>query len=179
MNRKFLLIIIFCFLISCSAEKPVEQTVIIVKVPSVFDGKLSREEKFWRYQHFLFPQIKIPDPIPKGFPNDDSLFSISIDEGGIVKLNSYEIGSVSETTVLTERLTEFFQEREKRGVYEPESWKVVKAVGIYTAPSIKYGDFMKVVEAVKRSGADPIVLLFDNEFPLEIINRPTYSKAKY
>ncbi len=88
---------------------------------------------------------------------------VSAEENGKVKLNSQDAGNISKTDSLTIRLSEIFREREKNGVYEPGNWKIVKAVGIKTAHSIEYGDFIKVVEAVKRSGAEPIVLLFDDD----------------
>ncbi len=161
---KFSLLVTVCFLfVNCSEKNPLEQTVIVVKVPPFYDSKLSREENFWRFQHFLFPQQEIPNPIPKGLPNDDSLLFVSVDENGKLKLNSQDEGNVSETKFLTEHLTTIFQEREKAGVYETGNWKVVKAVGVKTAHSIKYGDFVKVVDAVKQSSADPIVLLFDDD----------------
>ncbi len=179
MNSKFVLIILCCLLLSCSKNQQIERNIIIVKVPPIYDEKLSREENYYRFQHFLFPQIEIPNPIPKGLPNDCSLFSISVEENGKLKLNSQDIGSISETKLLTEQLKTFFQERERLGVYEPGNWKVVKAVGIETVPSTKYGDFMKVVDAVKQSGADPIVLLFDNDAkPRMIIKHSTNTEIK-
>ncbi len=161
---KFVLfVVVGCLIINCSVEKPLEQTVIVVKVPPFYDEKLSREENYYRFQHFLFPQLEIPNPIPKGLPNDDSVLFVSVDENGKVKLNSQDAGSVSKTNSLTMQLAEIFREREKNGVYEPGNWKIVKAVGIKTAHSIKYSDFIEVVEAVKRSGAEPIVLLFNDD----------------
>jgi biopolymer transport protein ExbD len=163
MNRTFFLIIFCCLLLSCSKNQQIKQNIIIVKVPPVYDEKLSREENYYRFQHFLFPQMEIPNPIPKGLPNDDSVLFISVDENGKLELNSQDAGDVSKTNSLTMWLAEIFREREKNGMYEPGNWKIVKAVGIKTAHSIKYGDFMKVVEAVKQSGAEPIVLLFNDD----------------
>lgn len=164
MSGKFILII-FCFLLlSCSKNQQIEQNIIIVKVPPFYDEKLSREENYYRFQHLLFPQSEIPNPIPKGLPYDSSLIVVSVDEKGKFKFNGSEIlGSVSDTHYLKWHLADIFLQREKRGVYEPRNWKIVKAVGIKTAHSVKYGDFMKVVNTIKESGADPIVLLFDDD----------------
>lgn len=150
-------------LLNCSKNQQMEQNIIIVKVPPIYDEKLSREENYYRFQHFLFPQLEIPNPIPKGLPNDDSVLFISVDENGKIELNSQKMGSVSKTDSLTLRLAEIFWEREKNGMYEPGNWKVVKAVGIKTAHSINYGNFIEVIDAVKRSGAEPIVLLFNDD----------------
>ena len=163
MNYKLVIIILCCLLLSCSETQQTEQNIIIVKVPPFYNEKLSQEENFWRFQKFLFPQIEIPNPIPKGLPNDNSLLFVLMDEKGKLTLNSQDAGNVSETRFLTDRLSALFQESEKAGAYEPGNWKIVKAVGIKTAHSIKYGDFIKVVDAVKQSGADPIVLLFDDD----------------
>lgn len=162
MNHKFVLIILCCLLLNCSKNQQTEQNIIIVKVPPIYDEKLSREENYYRFQHFLFPQLEIPSPIPKVLPNDDSVLFVTVDESGKLKLNLQETGNVLNTNPLTTRLAEIFFEREKNGAYEPGNWKIVKAVGIKTAHSIKYSDFIKVLDAVKQSGADPIVLLFDN-----------------
>ncbi|MDQ3130391.1 MAG: hypothetical protein M3Q99_06475 [Acidobacteriota bacterium] len=113
----------------------------------------------------MFPQQEIPNPIPKGLPHDHSLLIISIDESGKLTLNSENEGNVSDTNFLMTRLSKIFREREETGVYEPGKWKIVKAVGIKAARSIKYGDFIKVVEAIKQSGAEPIVLLIDEAKP--------------
>ena len=163
MNHKFILIIFCCLLLSCSENQQTEQNIIIVKVPPIYDENLSREANYYRFQHFLFPQLEIPNPIPKGLPNDDSVLFVSVNEDGKIELNSQKIGSISKTDSLTLRLAEIFLEREKNGMYEPGNWKIVKAVGIKTAHSIKYSDFIKVVKAVKHSGAEPIVLLFNDD----------------
>ncbi len=167
MNHKFILII-FCFLLlNCSKDQQTEQSIIIVKVPPFYNEKLSREENYWRFRHFLFPQVEIPSSLPTGLPYDRNLLFVSVDEGGEIKFNNSEdMGSVSDTDYLKSYLAEIFLQREKNGMYEPGNRKVYKAVGIETADSIKYGDFVKVVDAVKQSGADPIVLLFDDDaFP--------------
>ncbi len=153
---------------SCSQGRLVEQNVIIVKIPPIYDKNLTEEENYWRFRHFLFPQEEIPNPVPKGLPNDDSLLYVSLDENGRLKINSQGVGDVSETEFLTERLAVIFKERENNKVYESESQKIVKAVGIKAADSICYGDFVKVIEAVKQSGAEPIVLLFNNDSTLKV-----------
>ncbi len=164
MNFKFILIIILCcWFANCSKPMQTEQTVIFVKVPPIYNDKLSREENFYRFTHFLHPQTEIPNPIPKGLPNYDGLLHILIDEKGKITINSQDAGNVSNPDLLKEKLKTLFQERKENGVYEPNNWKVYKAVGIKADSSIKYGDFMKVLEAVKQSGAEPVVLSFDND----------------
>jgi len=176
MNRKFILIILCCLLLSCSETQPTEQNIIIVKVPPFYNEKLSQVENYWHFQRFLFPQQEIPNPLPKDLPHDHSLLFVSIDETGKLTLNSEDEGNVSDTNFLIARLSEIFREREKAGVYEPGKWKIVKAVGVRAEHSIKYGDFIRVVEAVKQSGADPIVLLIDEAKPKAETNSGTKNK---
>lgn len=111
MNLKFyiyslyklpLLLIVYCLFTNCSNEKPSEQNVIVVKVPPFYNKNLSQVENYWRFQHFLFPQGEIPNPISGGLPNDNSLLSVSVKENGELKLNSKNMGTVSETRLLTE-----------------------------------------------------------------------------
>lgn len=164
MNYKFIILIIFsCLFVSCLKTQRTEQTIIIVKIPPIYNDKLSRGENFYRFTHFLYPQEEIPNPIPKGLPNYDSLLHILVDEKGKITINSQDVGNISNTKVLQDKLTKLFQERKEIGAYEPNSRKVVKAVGIKADSSTKFGDFMKVLEAIKRSDAEPIVLLFDND----------------
>jgi biopolymer transport protein ExbD len=150
-----------CFFVNCSVKTSSEQTVIIVKVPPLTDEKLTQVENYWRFQHFLFPQQEIPNPLPQDLPNDDSILLVSIDEIGSLTLNSEDEGNVSDTIFLMKRLAEIFRQREEGGVYEPGKWKIVKVVGVKAAHSVKYGDFIKVIAAIKQSGADPIVLFTD------------------
>jgi biopolymer transport protein ExbD len=56
------------------------------------------------------------------------------------------------------RLKSIFQERTSNGVFEAGSNKTVKAVSIKAPFSIKYSAFIKLVDSVKESGADPIIL---------------------
>ncbi len=162
-SKLFLLITVFCLFINCSKKDLPEQTVIIVKVPPIYNEQLSREENYYRFQRFLFPQLEMPNPIPKGLPNDDSVLFVSVNEKDEIELNSQKAGTVSRTDSLTSWLAHIFSEREKQSMYEPGNRRIVKVVGIKTAPSVKYGDFMKVVEAIKQSGAEPIILLFNDD----------------
>jgi biopolymer transport protein ExbD len=66
------------------------------------------------------------------------------------------------TIPLTEKLNEIFRERERNGVFEPKSDRILKAVIVKAPRYAKYGDVAKLVDAVKSSGADPIVLQIDD-----------------
>ena len=169
---KVVVLIIVCFLLAvCSNTKSPEQTVIFVKVPPFYDKKFSDYGNYLRFQDFLFPpkgiskdEISYPKAGDKqGLPNDDSILEISINEKGEITLNLQNEGNVLDTTFLIEHLKTIFRKRAEAGVYEEGSRKIFKAVGIKTAGSVKYGDFIKIVDAVKQSGADPIVLRFKDD----------------
>lgn len=148
--------------VSFSPEKEVPMHVFYVKVPPYFDEKTSDEERFWRIQKLIFPQTEIPNPIPEGLPNFCGFLYVSLEQDGKIKLNSQTIGAeISNLTPLTEDLAEIFRQREENGVYEENSDKVVKVVIVKVPLSTKYGDFMKIIDAVKASGAEPIALQID------------------
>lgn len=173
MNLKITYILILtCLLyIGCSPKQQTEEInekVIFVKIPPVRDEKLSNEERQWQFRKFLFPQTKIPNPIPKGLWNDDSLLYITLDENKSVKINTTTICNLAEIENLQTELTEIFQNRAKNGVFEESSNKVSKAVLIIAPDSAKYGEVFELIEAVEKSGADPIILKI-GELPNSII----------
>ncbi|CAN5572428.1 hypothetical protein BH10ACI1_BH10ACI1_11320 [soil metagenome] len=151
-----------CFLYAGCSQKQqneeIKEKVIFVKIPPVRDAKLSNQERYWQFQKFLFPQIQIPNPVPKGLPNDDSLLFIKLEENKSVKINAHTICNLVEINKLQARLIEVFQNRTEHGVFEPSSDKIVKAVLIIAPDSVKYGEVFELIEAVEKSGADPIVL---------------------
>lgn len=147
-----------------------EEKIIIVKVPPFYDKKLSYVENYWKFNDFLFPEETLQKNRPKnkiqtsrGLPNDDSLLHISTDGQGNIKLNMIEQGNISDTRQLQITLEKLFEERKEMGVYEPGSQKIVKAVGIRAENSVKYAGFFKLVEAAEQSGAEPIILRFDDD----------------
>ncbi|MET0754261.1 MAG: biopolymer transporter ExbD [Pyrinomonadaceae bacterium] len=163
--KTFLILFVTLVFIARFAVWSIEEHKIIytlrVKVPPPFEENLSDEERFWKFQKFLFPQTKIPNPTPQGLPNDDSLFIVSLEKDGNIKLNSEPNGSVKNLEIIKQRLKEIFDKRAEVGVFEPKIEKAVKAVSIKAPLSAKYGDVAKIVDALKESGADPIVLQID------------------
>ncbi len=170
--QKLLLIITFCLCaFGCAQKQPApipespeitKPKVIVVKIPPVRNPKLSNEERHWQMQKFLFPQIEIPKKIPKGLPNDDSLFYIKLGEDKSIKINQSRICNLSEVELLQNKLEEIFRNRAEMGVFEESSNRIVKAVLIIAPDSAKYGEVFSLVEAVENSGADPIVLKIGN-----------------
>jgi biopolymer transport protein ExbD len=77
-------------------------------------------------------------------------------------LNNQEAGDVSNATDLTTKLKEIFDGRDANGVFRDGTNEVEKTVFIKSPRSVKYGDVVKVIDAVKMAGAQPIGLQIDD-----------------
>jgi biopolymer transport protein ExbD len=88
-------------------------------------------------------------------PNPDSLV-VKINNDYSLNLNhETNLGSVSDTNTLIKRLTSVFQLRK-------ENLNNEKSVFIKAPKNLQYGEIVKVVDALKISGANPIALQIDN-----------------
>jgi biopolymer transport protein ExbD len=79
-----------------------------------------------------------------------------------VALNNEPAGNVDDTEALTNRLKGIFKEREANGVFREQSNEIEKTVFIKAPKSVKYGDVVRVIDAAKTAGADPIGLQIDD-----------------
>jgi len=111
-------------------------------------------------------------------PNDDLMrkpnpltLVVSISKDLKLRLNADDIGSVNDSEPLAERLQQIFQQRREQHAYKlgfetrtdlPESERVEKTMIVKSNRSMKYGDVMKIVDAIKGAGASPIVLQLDD-----------------
>lgn len=167
MNFRFCKILLFVFIcftyLSCSDKQPSIEQVIIVKImPLPIWDEASKEFYYWEKQKFLFPQIEIPHPLPKGIPNDDSLLVVSVGKDGKIKLNEQVTADLSNIEPLRTKLESLFSEREKANAFEPHSEKIVKITAVRASIRLKYGEVLKIIELIKTSGADPIILQIDD-----------------
>src|ERR671928_1221446 len=96
---------------------------------------------------------------------------VSIDKDLKLKLNTDDIGSVNDTSALSKRLTDIFQERRATHAYEPgketrvdlpEEERIAKAVFVKAPRSLAYGEVVKVIDAIKGAGGNPIGLQIDD-----------------
>ncbi len=96
-------------------------------------------------------------------PNPLTLvISINRATGGI-SLNNESTGDVSNTEALTARLTDIFKVREtNRVVKDSNPNEIEKTVFIKAPTSVKYGDVVKVIDAAKMAGAQPVGLQIDD-----------------
>jgi len=123
--------------------------VITPSKPSRFEAKVPAE-----------PKDEEKNVILK--PNPNTLIVFINREGAKLRLNTEDIGDVSDTTPLTAKLEEVFKDRESRGVLREGTNEVEKTVFIKAPKSVKYGDVVKVIDAVKLAGAQPIGLQIDD-----------------
>lgn len=77
-------------------------------------------------------------------------------------LNNDPVGDVSDPSALTNKLTQIFKDRENNGVFREGTNEVEKTVFIKSPRSVKYGDVVKVIDAVKQAKAQPIGLQIDD-----------------
>jgi biopolymer transport protein ExbD len=79
-----------------------------------------------------------------------------------ITLNNDPVGDVTNTAELTSRLTTIFKDREAQGAFREGTNEVEKTLFIKSPRSVKYGEVVRVIDAVKQSGAQPIGLQIDD-----------------
>lgn len=118
--------------------------------PSKFEAKVPAEPK---------PE----DQLSKPLPNPLTLV-VTIDKTNLgIKLNNEDMGNVTDTSMLQAKLEQVFKEREEQGAFRQDgSNQVEKTIFIKSPRSVKYGDVVKVIDAVKVAKAQPIGLQIDD-----------------
>ncbi|MBE7516276.1 MAG: biopolymer transporter ExbD [Chloracidobacterium sp.] len=122
--------------------------VITPMKPSRFEAKVPAEPK--------------NDPTVAVKPNPLTLVVGINSSDGSVTLNNEPFGSVGDTEKLTNRLREIFKQREENGVLREGTNEVEKTLFLKAPKTIRYGDVVKVIDAVKMAGASPIGLQIDD-----------------
>lgn len=123
--------------------------VITPSKPSRFEAKVPAEPKPEEKQQVLKPN-----------PNTLIVFITGADLK--LRLNQDDIGDVSDTRPLTARLEAIFKDRADRGVLREDGNEVEKTVFIKAGKSVKYGNVVKVIDALKMAKAQPIGLQIDD-----------------
>jgi biopolymer transport protein ExbD len=119
---------------------------------------------------FLTKLPAVPHNNPELRPHDHTLV-VTIEPDRTLKLNNLsEMGTVDDPTPLNSTLRSIFEERSRLRAYRsdmlarmdvPEQQRIEKTVFIKAPRSIPYGEVMRVFDALKASGADPIGLQLD------------------
>ena len=88
-----------------------------------------------------------------------------------LKLNQDSMGSVNDTGTLSQRLRQVFQQRKEQRAYKPgidpssnlpEEERIEKTVFVKAPRSLAYGEVVKVIDAIKGAGANPVGLQVDD-----------------
>jgi biopolymer transport protein ExbD len=104
-------------------------------------------------------------------PNPYTLV-VALNSDSTLELNNQNnFGTINEPKMLVERLRQIFQERTENLVYTDQSQmaknlsideKIQKTVFIKAPQSVDYGSVVKIIDAVKIAGANPISLQIDD-----------------
>ena len=96
---------------------------------------------------------------------------VSIEKDLKLKLNLDDAGSVNDPTKLSQLLTQTFRQRRENRAYAPgmenrmelsEDERIAKAVFVKAPRSMKYIEVVKVIDAIKGAGGNPIGLQLDD-----------------
>ena len=88
-----------------------------------------------------------------------------------IKLNQDSLGSVNDPSALAQRLRLVFQQRKETRAYKvgmetatniKEDDRIEKTVFVKAPRSLRYGDVVKVIDAIKGAGANPVGLQVDD-----------------
>jgi biopolymer transport protein ExbD len=79
-----------------------------------------------------------------------------------LKLNQDEMGSVNDTAAISTRLAGLFEQRKRERAFRPGTEEVEKTVFVKAPRSLKYGEVVKVIDAIKGAGANPVGLQVDD-----------------
>jgi len=87
---------------------------------------------------------------------------VNVARDGAVTLNNESVGRVDDADPLTNKLREIFKIRENQGTFKEGTNEVEKTIFIKSPKSVHYGDVVKVIDAAKSAGAQPIGLQIDD-----------------
>ncbi len=88
-----------------------------------------------------------------------------------IKLNQEAMGSVNDTSALAAKLQQTFQQRKEQHAYKvgmetatniSEDQRIEKTVFVKAPRALHYGDVVKVIDAIKGAGANPVGLQVDD-----------------
>ena len=75
-----------------------------------------------------------------------------------VVLNAEDMGTTADLSGLEKLLTKVMKQREEQGVTTPGTDQIEKTVFVRAEPSLKLGEVLKVIHAVREAGASPVKL---------------------
>ena len=123
-----------------------------------------------RFQADIPTQRDPNEDLSKLKPNPLTLV-VSIASDLSIKLNENSVGSVNDVAPLAQRLALTFAQRKDQRAYKvgmetrtdlKEDERIEKTVFVKAPRSLKYGDVVKVIDAIKGAGANPVGLQVDD-----------------
>ena len=108
-------------------------------------------------------KAKIPQETKddSGKPNPYTLV-VALNSDNNLRLNKDNYGTLNDTEELIAKLNTIFQERIKNGVFKENTNQIEKTVFVKAPRNLPYGEVVKLVDAVKIAGAEPISLQIDD-----------------
>jgi biopolymer transport protein ExbD len=123
-----------------------------------------------RFQADIPTQRDPNEDLSKLKPNPLTLV-VSIAPDLSIKLNQDSLGSVNDPTPLAQKLALTFQQRKDQRAYKigmenrtdlKEDERIEKTVFVKAPRALRYGDVVKVIDAIKGAGANPVGLQVDD-----------------
>jgi biopolymer transport protein ExbD len=96
---------------------------------------------------------------------------VSIGSDLSIKLNQDSLGSVNDPSALAQKLALTFAQRKEQRAYKigmenrtdlKEDERIEKTVFVKAPRALRYGDVVKVIDAIKGAGANPVGLQVDD-----------------
>jgi biopolymer transport protein ExbD len=116
--------------------------------PARFEAKVPAEPKDQNNQNVT------PNPLTLVVSIDNASKKVSLNQ-------KEDGGDVNDASLLTNKLTQIFKDREANGVFREGTNEVEKTVFIKAPKNINYGSVVRVIDAVKQAGAEPVGLQID------------------
>jgi biopolymer transport protein ExbD len=144
---------------------------LIVKIPPARDAGEQRIREFWQFRQLLFSYEDFIDAPPAARAEMLKPIEVSITEDGTIKVNSKIAGNLKDTKPLRLTLSTTFRLRDEYDINILATRRRARGVTLSAPLSARYGEVCVVLDVLKESGADPIVLQIDG--------LPSYEKQDY
>jgi biopolymer transport protein ExbD len=142
------------------------KSTFVVNIPKEFNPRISNEERD------KLANEKCDNPNPSfdrrysPFRINPLLIYVTAENGGRIHAAAFErsdLRLVSDVESLKNALKNLLEERKKYLVFEEcNHTTIMRTVMFRASRSIKYGEVVKVIDALKEIGAEPIVLQIDD-----------------
>lgn len=108
-----------------------------------------------RFETRIPPDSK-PDP---RLPQNPNSLIVHLSADGRIRLNLDDVGSVTDLTLLGQKLGSIFDHRTRNGILREGTSEIERTVFVSAPRSLAYGQVISVIDAVAAAGAEPVGLL--------------------